>query len=373
MLRRLFIKSLKFSIFHQIICAKVTNNPNTTPIILCIIFCFMYFCNAMTTQLAIYRKGEEIPLLNNDNLFHSIELFRIYENTSGYTPIMIVLSEKGIPQAHLLATLRRSLHLFPPYYIKRCEIFGTGSYLATDSKTKEEQFNKMLSALTEYVTKECFLIEFRNLQNGLLGYKSFRENNYVPIDWLCIHNSLHSKAPEERLSPTRKRQIRKALQSGVTLSTVQSENEIREFAELLRKNYSSKIRKHFPNVNFFLQVIRSNGEKKNAEIFLVKHKEKIIGGSVCVFSEGNAYLWFSGGLRKSHPLQYPGVMAVWEALVYSYEKGYKHMEFMDVGLPFRKHGYRTFILHFGGKQVSTRRWFHFKWNWLNNLFLRFFL
>ena len=327
----------------------------------------------MSVQIIIYKKSEEIPPLNNNNLFHSIELFRIYEKTSGYTPIMIVYFENDIPQAHLLATLRKSSHLFPPYYIKRCEIFDTGSYTSSDTKIKEYQFNQMLSVLTKQVTKKCFLIEFRNLQNALFGYKAFRQNNYVPIHWLRIHNSLHSKPPKERLNPARKRQIRKALLNEVSVSTVQSEEEVREFAKILRKNYSYKIRKHFPNINFFIQVIRSNGEKKNGEIFLVKYKEKIIGGSVCVFSEGDAYLWFSGGLRKRYPLQYPGIMAVWGALTYSYKNGYKHMEFMDVGLPFLKHGYRTFVLYFGGKQIGTRRWFHFKWEFLNRLFLRFIL
>ena len=32
-----------------------------------------------------------------------------------------------------------------------------------------------------------------------------------------------------------------------------------------------------------------------------------------------------------------------------------------------KHGYREFVLRFGGKQSSTRRWFLFRWEWLNKL------
>ena len=51
----------------------------------------------MSVQIIIYKKSEEIPPLNNNNLFHSIELFRIYEKTSGYTPIMIVYFENDIP------------------------------------------------------------------------------------------------------------------------------------------------------------------------------------------------------------------------------------------------------------------------------------
>ena len=98
----------------------------------------------------------------------------------------------------------------------------------------------------------------------------------------------------------------------------------------------------------------------------------IIGGSVCIYSGSTAYLWFSGGLRKSYALQYPGVLSVWKAMSDAKERGYEHFEFMDVGLPFQRHGYRDFVLRFGGKQVSTRRWFRFRWSWLNHLLQRCF-
>ena len=78
-------------------------------------------------------------------------------------------------------------------------------------------------------------------------------------------------------------------------------------------------------------------------------------------------------MRKTYALQYPGVLAVWKALEDAHQRGFRHMEFMDVGLPFRKHGYRDFVLRFGGKQSSTRRWFRVSWTWLNNLLVKFYV
>jgi hypothetical protein len=40
---------------------------------------------------------------------------------------------------------------------------------------------------------------------------------------------------------------------------------------------------------------------------------------------------------------------------------------MDVGLPFRKNSFREFILSFGGKPVSTVRWFRCSIRWINGL------
>ena len=111
---------------------------------------------------------------------------------------------------------------------------------------------------------------------------------------------------------------------------------------------------------------------RKSRIFIVTYKDKVIGGSVCISSNNSAYLWFSGGMRKTYALQYPGILAVWQALRDAKERGYRHLEFMDVGLPFHKHGYREFVLRFGGKQISTRRWFRFRWEWLNRVLIKMY-
>ena len=111
---------------------------------------------------------------------------------------------------------------------------------------------------------------------------------------------------------------------------------------------------------------------ETARIFLVKYNQKVIGGAFCLFSGESAYLCFSGGMNKTYPLLSPNAMAVWAAITYAFQRKYMHFEFVDAGLPFQKMGYRNFILSFGGKQVSTRRWFRFRWNWLNSLLIKLY-
>ena len=394
----------------------------------------------MRYKLVAYRRSEDIPPRREKDLFHSTALFKVYEQTSGYHPILIEVSDGDLPLARLLAVVRRSVRLFPPSIIKRCEVYGFGEYYfaesadgvrSTDGKerdddapeaegalktddvpeaegalktddaprsnentrfyenigsdedpklesgatpySKEEIFHQMLTFLTRRMLRRCFLIEFRNLDNALFAYNSFRQCGYFPINWLRIHNSLHSKPPYDRLSASRRRQITQALRSGATIATAETEEEVRTLGRLLRRHYTSQIRKHFPGLSFFPQLLRQQAERETGKIFVVKYKGRIIGGSVCLYSGDNAYLLFSGGLRKSHPKQYPGVLAVWAALTYAYDHGYHHMEFMDVGLPFKRHGYRDFLLRFGGAQYSTRRWFRFRWSWLNRLLTYFYI
>lgn len=326
----------------------------------------------MPVRLSTYHKGNVIPVLPGKIIFHSTELFHVFEMTRGYEPILIVAFAGDRPVGKLLGVIRKSVRLFPPAIIKRCEVYGTGEYF-DEELNKEELFEDMLEHLTNEALRKSFLIEFRNLENPLFGYKAFRKNKYFAINWLRVHNSLHSKAPYNRLSLSRKRQINKALKNGAYMEVADNEQDIKEFSRMLKKAYSSQVRKHFPDVDFFRLLAWQNPEKETAKVFLVKYKGKIIGGSICLFSNGNAYLWFSGGMRKTYALLYPGILAVWAPITYAYEKNYQHLEFMDAGLPFKKHGYRDFILRFGGKQSSTRRWFRLRWKWLNRLMCHFYI
>lgn len=326
----------------------------------------------MPLKLTTYSRGKDIPELPGENIFHSRQMFLLYEAVKGYNPILIVATDDGIVVGKILGVIRRNTRLIPAWVARRCEIMGTGEYFG-DNTDKEFVFGEILAHLTKEALRHSAVITFRNLQHNMFGYKYFRQNRYFGVNWLRVRNSLHDiDAVETRFSPSRIRQIKKGIQNGALVSETDSMDEIREFSRMLQKIYASRLRKYFPSFDFFKKMCEQLVNDKLAKIFVVRYKGKIIGGSVCVYSASNAYLWFSGGMRKSYVKQYPGVLAVWQALRDAYENGYRHLEFMDVGLPFRKHGYREFVLRFGGKQSSTRRWFRFRWNLLNNLMIRIY-
>lgn len=321
----------------------------------------------MAVRLTTYYAGSEVPELPGSNTFHSTELFRIYSATPGYKPLLIVATRQGVPQAKLLAVIRHGARFVMPGLLKRCEVYGFGEYFCEEQE-REALFHELLQRLTEEALRGCFFIEFRNLENTKFGYKSFNDNHYFPVNWLRVRNSLHSSAQStSRFSPSRLRQVKKGLKNGAEVREAHTPQEIETFAHLLHQNYSSKIRRHFPNIYFFQQLEKQLFHSSKERIFIVLYKGKIIGGSACIYSDDTAYLWFSGGLRKSYALQYPGILAVWKAMDDAWQRGYAHFEFMDVGFPFRRHGYREFVLRFGGKQIGSRRWFRFRWEWLNRL------
>lgn len=314
-------------------------------------------------QVRVINKAEELPRMVCDNFFHSIEFFNMLLRTPGNTPYMVVVSDGGgRVVAHLLANIRRRGSFIFPFLYSQGRIYGEGEY--AEDTDKEELFDLMLGAVTKlFARRLCFYIEFSNLGSKMFGYRFFRRHGYFPVRWMRIHNSHHSKSPEARVSEKMLQRIRSAYKSGVETSLASSEGDVSGFYRMLRNYYLLKFHRFIPRKHLFQEICSSG----SGDIFITRHRGRIIGGCAVVYTGGDAFLWYIASQRKSHASVHPDLVTVWHALQSTYEKGCGHLHFMNVGLPFRKSAYREFILKFGGKPASSYRWFRFSIGWLNRL------
>jgi len=314
-------------------------------------------------EVHIFSKGKQLPQMTCSNFFHSVELFRIIEKTPGQWPYMaIAFDAEGHIVGHLLAIMRRRGSLLPPYFFTQGHIYGEGEY--ADGVNKAEIFGYLLEAITKKFKRNlCLFAEFSDISKKMFGYRQFRNNGYFPIYWQEIHNSLHSMPPAERLSGKQLRRIRRISKLGVVTREISSLDELKAFYKILRQNNRLSPRRLIPPQEFFLEFYKSNKIK----MFVTYYKEKIIGGCVCVLTEGNGYLWYLASKTKSNPKLHAKTMTVWHALNYCYEHNYAHFYFLDAGLPWRASHFRDFILRFGGKPVAKYRWFRISLRWVNNL------
>ena len=311
----------------------------------------------------IYTSGDQLPHgLYEANIFHSPQLFALAEATPRHKPYLITVeTESGEVRAQMLALVRFRSSLLPPYLYRHCRILGEGVYASAEEK--EPLFGRMLQMLAEKLGPKVFYMEVSHLSQKMLGYKLFRENRFFPVRWMSIHNSLHSRTPEERISERKLRRINQAYERGIITDEVQSDADFEAFMRLLRHHNWLKPKRYIPHENFF-QGIRAHGYGR---LFVTRYHDHIIGCSACVYSEGQAYLWYAAYRRKTYAFLHPKELTIWHAIKDAHSRGYEHIYFMDVGLPFRKNAFREFILRFGGKPVSTYRWFRFRWKWLNKL------
>ena len=287
----------------------------------------------------------------------------ICEQTPRQKPYMVVVTdEENQVVCHMLGVVRIRTLWLPPFLIIHCRVLGEGDY-STTKFSKDELFGEMLGALTKKLNNRTLFIEVSHLSQKMLGYKQLRTQKFYPVNWMSIHNSLHSHAPEERINEKMQRRIDHAHERGVKTDTVKNEEDLKAFMRLLRRHHFLKPKRYIPDKDFFRQIMNSG----NSDLFITRYRQHVIGCSACAYSQGNAYLWYSAFKRKSYAMIHPDILTIWDTMKHAYDNGYQHMCFMDVGLPFSKNPFREFILRFGGKEQSTYRWFRFSIKWVNAL------
>lgn len=314
-------------------------------------------------RIDLYTRPEELPALLPCNIQHSALLFGLLCNSHASKPYMMVATEQGRELAHIIIIKRRGGGLLPPFVGSWFSVYGEGVYSA-DCENREYIFSKFIEKLFDIFDIFKSYIEIKGIEDPRFAYAALSRYDFVPIRDHRIYISLHSKPPVEWLARNYRGYLRKSGDRGVVYREAVTSQERDEGLRLLKNYYRTKIRRPFPPVAVMRGLLAGDKQK----MFIVEYGGKIIGCSVCTYDGDTAYLAFSCGLRKSYPLLYPGIVAVWAAIDDAHKRGCEHIEFLESRTLVGIHsGYKRFLLNFGGKQVSTLRWYHFKWGFLNKI------
>lgn len=322
-------------------------------------------------KVTIYTDVERLPALKTENYFHSRELMELCLRTPHLKPYMAVVSdEEEHTRAQLLAVERNRRLWLPPFFFRHVSILGEGVYRdqrpptpLLDNGSKNMLFSMMIDALTKRLHGRNLYLEVSNLSQKMFGYAPLRAAGFFPVKWMSVHNSLHSKEPEERITSKQLQRVENAERKGIETHVVSTPEDFRQFSRLLRRHNWLKPRRFIPDDAFFKGMMNEG----NGKIFVSTYKGRTIGCSFYAYSEGDAYMWYSASRRKSYATLHPNAVTYWNTIKYAHMENCNHIRFMDVGLPFRRNPYRDFILSFGGKEVSTYRWFRISITWVNKL------
>lgn len=316
-------------------------------------------------KVTIYTHADELPSIPSGNYFHSPEMMRLCEQTARQKPFMAVVTDtNNSVVAHMLAIMHYQRSWLPPYLYIHVRVMSEGVYHLTNEEHNEQQlFGLMAESITERLQSRSLYIEFSHFSQKMFGYRDLKRLGFFHVKWMNIHNSLHSRTPEERIFARQMKRIEYAQARGVITKLVETDEEFRQFSKLLRRHNWLKPRRYLPADDFFKGMMKDN----HCRLFITKYREKVIGCCACVHSEGDMYLWYTASRRKSYAMLHPNAVTIWNAMRSAHEEGMRHFRFIDVGLPFRRHPYRDFILSFGGKEVTGFRWFRISIRWINAL------
>ena len=159
------------------------------------------------------------------------------------------------------------------------------------------------------------------------------------------------------MSSSRRRQVRKGLDSGASIIQATSITEVKELYDILYTLYREKVRKPLPKWPFFESFYNQLVPAGKGNIFLVYSGKKIIGGIVAPITPGKTmYELYICGLDKEYPTQHPSTLATWAALEWADQNSIPAFDFMGLGKPEIPYGVRDFKLRFGGEQVNFGRY-----------------
>ena len=263
-------------------------------------------------------------------------------------PFAVGVVEEGRLVGVIVGYITRERNPIKQLLTCRSIIIG-GPLLAED--ISEEALHTLLSSIKNLPSLQGgdggrpipIYVETRNFHDYSKWKSIFEANEFTYQPHYDIH--VHCNA-DHKMSERRLRELRKAIKNGATVAQAQSEQEIRDWYQILNRLYREKVRTPLFSENFFLQFYR-NGVGK---YLLVKHEGKVIGGMMCPVLDSKAiYEWYVCGLDEEYKDLSPSVVATHAAIEYAKSNGLSLFDFMGAGEPEIPYGVRDFKMEFGGE------------------------
>lgn len=283
--------------------------------------------------------------------FQTPEAYAFYASLPDeLTPFTVGVDEDGQLMGVVVGYTTRETNPIKQLFTCRSIVIG-GPLL--DESISDNAVTALLCAVKR-VTRSSIYVETRNFHDYSRWRYIFEQCGFAYQPHLNIQVACTA---EHAMSEQRQRQVKKALKNGVVIAEPQSEQEVRDWYQILRQLYRRKVRTPLWSEAFFLQFYR-NGVGK---FLLVKFEGKVIGGMMCPIFAGKAiYEWYVCGLDEEYKEQYPSVMATYAAIEYAKQKGLPIFDFMGAGVPDKPYGVRDFKMEFGGEVVEYGRYLHIR-------------
>ena len=234
---------------------------------------------------------------------------------------------------------------------RRAIIIG-GPALADDCTADE--VHCLLNGVVQLIHKEAIYIETRNFNDYSQWKDGFSSAGFEYV----VHLNYHLDCSQEdmllkNMHESRRRQVKKGLKSGAIIEEAISEQDVKDYYQLLLHLYKTKVKTPLFPEQFFLEFYR----KQYGKYLLVKYNGRVIGGIMSpILPSKVIYEWFVCGQDEQNKEQYPSVLATYAAMLYGAQHGLARFDFMGAGKPGDGYGVRVFKERFGGKQVEHGRY-----------------
>jgi predicted N-acyltransferase len=284
------------------------------------------------------------------DLFQSMEYHAFLQETGFLEPFRYSIIRDSEEVAIIQGYLQKDGGRLKRFFSRRAIVNG-GPYFAEDATIQDVK--ALLAKCKDSLQKQAIYIETRNFRDYSKYRELFESCGFVyepHYDFIIDTDSL--EIAEANLGKSRKRDIRTSLRDGADFVEEPTEVQIRAFYAILKNLYENKIGTPLFPFDFFLKLYHSGFSK----FLLVRYKDEIIGGTVCVYDDETVYEWFACGNDGLYKSIFPSTLATWSGIRFAAESGRKRFDMMGAGAPGDGgYGVRDFKAKFGGELVEYGR------------------
>ena len=277
-------------------------------------------------------------------VFQSEEFYRFLESAGILEPFRFTVMRGERVVGIIQGFIQRDGGLVKRFLSRRAIING-GPWL--DDDITENELELLLRKCVEGLRHRAIYIETRNFADYSRWKEIFERTGFRYEPHYDIIVGLHGPDQwEKRLESSRTRFVKSSLKSGAEIVGSPTEADVISYYDILRELYRNKVRTPLFPLAFFLKLYNA----PFCRFILVRYKDEIIGGTVCIFDEVRAYEWFVCGKDGVFKHIYPSTVATYHAIRFAYDKGLKSFDMMGAGSPGDGgYGVREFKLKFGGE------------------------
>jgi len=290
--------------------------------------------------------------------FQTPEFYEFYNSVEGFSADVFAVEEKDKLTSLVVVTIQKEQGI-KEYFSRRGIVYG-GILL---SENNEASLSFLLKYLNNYYKNKLIYIEIRNNFDFSKFNAVFQFNNFIYQSHLNVQLNTFNYSIETILSNmkyNRRREINISYKEGAVVDEAKNENEVVALFDILKNLYTNRVKLPLPNLNYFIGLYRS----KIGKVFIVKHHNKVIGGSFCIFHQGMSInTIYYAGIRNYHKKIFPTHLAIMGVTEFAIKNNLKMVDFMGAGKPGKEYGVRDYKLEFGGELVEHGRYL----NILNSL------
>ena len=284
------------------------------------------------------------------DLFQSVKYNAFLQETGFLEPFRYSVVKDSKEIAILQGYVQKDGGRLKRFFSRRAIVNG-GPYIADDAT--DQDVKELLEKCKDSLHKQAIYIETRNFRDYSKYRGVFESCGFVyepHYDFIINTESL--EIAEANLGKSRKRDIRTSLRDGADVVENPTEVQIRAYYDILKDLYENKIGTPLFPYDFFLKLYHSGFSK----FLLVRYKDEIVGGTVCVYDDEAVYEWFACGKDGLYKNIFPSTLATWSGIRFAAESGRKRFDMMGAGAPGDGgYGVRDFKAKFGGELVEYGR------------------